>query len=76
MEVTWTYNADKDQWESSTGRTLYAHTDLLSVQDGNATLFYGFDGGHGSLDSIDLDHEERRALAEIMIERWKRWAEA
>ena len=66
------YDCETSEWVgAASGHREYAHTDRLSVDD-NGETSYGYDGG---FDVEKFSLAERRALADIMIERWNDWKE-
>lgn len=68
------FDEDQHRYLLGSGRSFYAHMDALSVWDGK--LVSGFDDEVPARldDPEELTAEERRDIAEHMIERWRRWA--
>jgi len=59
----------------STGRRFYSWTDRLSVGD-DGVLAYGHDSSVSEFEEVPLTPDEKREIAEYMIDRWKAWAAA
>lgn len=72
------YNRDKSEWEFSSGRKRYAHTENLGITQsatGEWDIAYGYDGGfwtlHDSWSASKLHKEDLLELARHQIERWQ-----
>lgn len=73
---------DDDHYQLSSGRTFYANNGVIGiafddVNPSTDTLSYGADGGIAIADLHDpAEHwtlDEKRELANFMIETWTRW---
>lgn len=66
------YNDEASEWTFKSGKTLYAHSDVLSTDSDGSGVWYGSDGGWNT---ADLTLEERTELADELIERAFRFRE-
>ena len=59
----------------SSGRSFYAYKQCLGLEPEARVLREGWDGEAtlGDDDNADFSPDERREIAEMMIDRWKRW---
>lgn len=78
---------DKDEWVLSSGRRMYGFSDTIGISTSDPRyISYGSDGGleilqphpslPGALIESPLTPEERREIAEHMINLWRKFAEA
>jgi hypothetical protein len=63
--------AGEDKLILPSGREFYANCGIVGI-DAKGGIFEGYDGGV----DIDLTDEERRSLAGIMIDRWRKFGES
>lgn len=60
---------DEDTIKLATGRELYANRGIVGI-DAEGNAFEGYDSG---LSDAPLTLDERREIAEMMIERWRKY---
>lgn len=53
------------------GRRIYVSAGVIGI-DERGEAFNGYDGDFGEYEP-DLTPEERREVAEAMVERWRKW---
>jgi hypothetical protein len=73
--------ADADGFRLNSGREINANMGLLSVREGDTTLYEGFDGAvYEDPDSEEgntpLTKADRTEIAEYMMGQWLQWAMA
>ena len=75
------YVGARDTMRFSSGRTIDCHSDVVGLGT-TRTVYYGWDGelwapcDQSDLDPNDLTDDDKRELADMMIERWQKFKAA
>ena len=67
------YDEDAGEFALASGRRLRSHGDLLSIDEPDGYVSYGYDGDY--LGEPEFTPEERAEIADYMIAKWQAWKE-
>ena len=69
-----TYDEKADGFTLSTGRSLMGNGQFRLAPGDKGEVSYGYDGDALGFDMVALTPDERREIADYMIQAWSHWA--